>query len=75
MGLLRLTMKWENRRLRAMRLTILLCLLASSVFPSLSQAQAVPVFEITPVQSSIKFDVEASVAIKGIFDKWDATLS
>ena len=56
-----------------MRLTIL-CLVASAVLPSVSRAQA-PVFEITPVESSIKFDVEASVAIKGTFDKWDATLT
>lgn len=56
-----------------MRLTIL-CLLASAFFPSLSRAQA-PVFEITPTESSVKFDVEASVAIKGTFDKWDATLT
>jgi polyisoprenoid-binding protein YceI len=41
---------------------------------SASQAQ-VPVFGITPVESSIKFDVEASVAIKGTFDKWDASLT
>ena len=41
---------------------------------STSPAEA-PVFEITPVESSIKFDVEASVAIKGKFDKWDATLT
>lgn len=32
-------------------------------------------FKINPVESSIKFDVEASVAIKGTFDKWDATLT
>ena len=56
-----------------MRLTIL-CLLASTVLPSVSRAQA-PVFEITPVESSVKVDVEASVAIKGTFDKWDATLT
>ncbi len=56
-----------------MRLTILL-LLASALFPSIDRAQ-VPVFKITPVESSVKFDVEASVAIKGIFDKWDATLT
>jgi polyisoprenoid-binding protein YceI len=56
-----------------MKLTIL-CLLASAVLPLASRAQA-PVFEITPVESSIKFDVEASVAIKGTFDKWDATLT
>ena len=56
-----------------MRLTIV-CLLASALIPSPSRAQA-PVFEITPVESSVKFDVEASVAIKGVFDKWDATLT
>ncbi|MGB2628677.1 MAG: YceI family protein [Candidatus Acidiferrum sp.] len=56
-----------------MRLAILL-LLASALFPSINHAQ-VPVFKITPVESSVKFDVEASVAIKGIFDKWDATLT
>jgi polyisoprenoid-binding protein YceI len=55
------------------RLTVL-CLLAVAVLPSGSRAQA-PVFEITPVESSIKFGVEASVAIKGTFDKWDATLT
>jgi polyisoprenoid-binding protein YceI len=53
---------------------IILCVLASAVLPSVSRAQ-VPVFEFTPVESSIKFDVEASVAIKGTFDKWDATLT
>ena len=53
---------------------IILCLFASATFPSLTRAQA-PVFEITPVESSVKFDVEASVAIKGTFDKWDASLT
>jgi polyisoprenoid-binding protein YceI len=33
------------------------------------------VFKVTPVESSITFDVEASVAIKGKFDKWDASLT
>jgi polyisoprenoid-binding protein YceI len=56
-----------------MRLAIL-CVLASALLPSLARAQA-PVYEITPVDSSIKFDVEASVAIKGTFDKWRATLT
>jgi len=55
------------------RLTIL-CLVAFTVLPSASQAQA-PVFAITPVESRIQFDVKASVAIKGTFDKWDATLT
>src|ERR1700745_2141260 len=53
-----------------------LCLLAFAVLPSVSRAQAqAPIFEITPVESSVKFDVEASVAIRGVFDKWDATLT
>jgi len=51
-----------------------LCLLASALLTSVSGEQA-PVFEITPVGSSIQFGVEASVAIKGAFDKWDATLT
>jgi polyisoprenoid-binding protein YceI len=56
-----------------MRLTILL-LSASVAFPSVSPAQA-PVFAITPGESTIKFDVEASVAIRGKFDKWGATIT
>jgi len=56
-----------------MRLAFL-CLLASTLFSSASRAQA-PVFEIMPVESTIKFDVEASVAIRGKFSKWDATLT
>src|SRR5271155_4495477 len=59
-----------------MRLTAI-CLLASAILilPSLSHAQGVPVFEVTPVESSILFEVDASVAIKGKFDKWNATLT
>jgi polyisoprenoid-binding protein YceI len=52
--------------------------MVSAVLLAISQAQSpseVPVFEITPISSTIKFDVEASVAIKGTFDKWDATLT
>jgi polyisoprenoid-binding protein YceI len=33
------------------------------------------VFEVTPVESKVTFDVEASVAIEGKFDKWKATLT
>jgi polyisoprenoid-binding protein YceI len=54
---------------------IALCLFASALIPSLSRAQDVPVFAITPVQSSIKFDVKASVPIGGTFDRWNATLT
>jgi polyisoprenoid-binding protein YceI len=54
-----------------------LSLLVFLVHPSAGPAQApagVPVFEITPVESTIKFGVKASVPIEGNFDKWDATL-
>lgn len=47
-------------------------------FVSSASAQApadVPVFKITPVKSTIKFAVKASVPIEGTFDKWDATLT
>jgi polyisoprenoid-binding protein YceI len=52
----------------------LFCVLASTVLPSVIRAQ-VPVFKITPEESSVKFNVKASVALVGIFDKWDATLT
>jgi len=58
--------------------SLALCLVAQALLASISHAHApseVPVFEITPVSSTIQFDVEASVAIKGTFDKWDATLT
>src|SRR3984957_6906938 len=64
----------ETLRLAGMRL-VAVCLLASALIPSLSRAQEAPVFAITPVESSIKFDVQATVAIDGTFDKWDATLT
>lgn len=57
----------------SVRLTIL-CILASVLFPPLSRSQ-VPVFEITPLDSWINFNVKASVTIAGKFDKWDATLT
>jgi polyisoprenoid-binding protein YceI len=50
------------------------CILASAIFP-VAIPDEVPVFAITPAESTIKFDVEASVAIVGKFDKWDATLT
>jgi polyisoprenoid-binding protein YceI len=54
---------------------IALCLLASALIPSVSRAQGVPVFAITPADSSIKFNVKASVPISGTFDNWNATLT
>ena len=53
-----------------------LCLLVSTLLPSVSLAQdQVPVFTITPEESDVKFFVKASVAIDGKFNKWDATLT
>jgi polyisoprenoid-binding protein YceI len=66
--------KLERPTLAVMRI-LAVCLLMSLFLPSVTRAQGVPVFEITPVESSIKFDVQASVAIKGTFDKWNATLT
>ena len=56
----------------------LFCILMSAMFSCVSRAQTgegIPVFKVAPVESSIKFDVEASVAIEGNFDKWDASLT
>ena len=49
-------------------------LLAFFVFLSARRAQ-VPVYEVTPVESSIAFGVESSVPIKGTFEKWDAKMT
>jgi len=50
------------------------CLLALCTLPSVSHAQ-VPVYEVTPVESTIDFGVESSVPIKGNFDKWNASMT
>jgi polyisoprenoid-binding protein YceI len=62
-----------NPHTPGMRIPIL-CIFASLLCPSLSQAQA-PVFEITPVDSFIRFHVKASTKIAGKFDHWNAKLT
>jgi polyisoprenoid-binding protein YceI len=52
-----------------------LFVVASAILPSLSSAQEVPVFQITPLDSTINFAVKASVPIEGRFDQWSATLT
>jgi polyisoprenoid-binding protein YceI len=52
----------------------ILALLFCALFPSNRGAQ-VPVFEISQTDSSIKFNVKASIAIAGAFDKWDASVT
>ena len=70
---LELTIKRWEQRLCAMRFAIL-CFLTCSCLSVATRAQA-PVFEITPVDSWIKFHVKSSTSIAGKFDKWDATLT
>jgi polyisoprenoid-binding protein YceI len=53
---------------------LVLCLLTTAFLPTLCRAQG-PVFEFSKQDSSIKFNVKASVAIEGTFDKWDASLT
>jgi len=66
-------MTWQKLTEHCTRV-LTLGFLASVGIPSLSWAQA-PVFEITPLDSSIKFHVKSSTTIAGKFDKWDATLT
>jgi len=54
------------------------CFLALILFLCSARAQApagVPVFKITPLDSSIKFHVDASTTIEGKFSQWDAKLT
>jgi polyisoprenoid-binding protein YceI len=63
-----------KKQSKAFGMVAALCLVAAMVFAPASRAQ-VPVFEITPVDSTVKFAVKASVAIEGTFEKWEATLT
>jgi polyisoprenoid-binding protein YceI len=56
-----------------MKLAILFLLTCSMLF-SAAAAEA-PVFQLTPTESAVTFDVESSVAIRGKFTKWDASLT
>ena len=66
----------ERSHLRALIRYVLAsaaCLMAflTSSRPSYSQ---VPTYEFTPVESNIKFGVESSVSIQGVFEKWNASI-
>src|SRR5882724_11824735 len=66
--------KWHLARVRTRKLRMaVLWLVVLCIFPSANRAQ-VPVYEVTPVESSIKFGVDSSVPIKGTFDKWNASM-
>ncbi len=56
-----------------MRLTAIF-FLAGALLPAIAQAQE-PVFAISPEESMVRFNVKASVAVEGKFDKWDAALT
>ena len=55
--------------------TPLFLILSSIPVEAQTRDAAVPVFVITPKESTIKFYVKASVDLTGVFDKWDATLT
>src|ERR1700735_5923167 len=55
------------------RLAILF-IFAACMLQSTVRAQ-VPIYEVTPGESSIKFDVESSVPIKGTFSQWEASMT
>ena len=57
-----------------MRLTVICLVVASALSCLPSQAQ-VPVYQVTPIQSSIRFNVKSSRPLAGNFDKWNATLT
>src|SRR6201993_3615066 len=57
-----------------MRLPVLCLVLVSAIMCSPSRAQ-VPVFQVTPIQSSIRFNTASSRPLTANFDKWNATLT
>jgi polyisoprenoid-binding protein YceI len=66
--------KRELARVRTRKLPMAVgCLAVSCIFSSANSAQ-VPVYEVTPVESTINFGVDSSVPIKGTFDKWNASM-
>jgi len=70
----RIDCKADLPRVRTHKLPMaVLWLVVFCIFPSANRAQ-VPVYEVTPDESSIKFGVESSVSIKGTFERWDASI-
>jgi polyisoprenoid-binding protein YceI len=73
---------WSQRGSERSRLNTLIryvlasttCLMAFLASPRASFTQEVPTYEVTPTESSIKFGVDSSVSIKGIFEKWNASI-
>lgn len=61
-------------RLLVMRLPVICLVVASALLCPPSRAQ-VPAFKVTPIQSSIRFNLKSSNPLTGNFDKWSATLT
>jgi polyisoprenoid-binding protein YceI len=70
----RIDCKANLARVRTHKLPMaILWLVMFCTLPSAIRAQA-PVYEVTPVESTIKFGVDSSIPIKGTFDKWTASI-
>jgi polyisoprenoid-binding protein YceI len=70
----RISSKRDLARVRTRKLPMaVLWLFVFCTFPLANHAQ-VPVYEVTPVESTINFGVDSSVPIKGTFDKWNASI-
>jgi len=67
----------KNPRFAAVRIAFTCFLAFVSPLPLIpaQDTAGVPVFKVTPVKSTIKFAVKASVPIEGTFQKWDATFT
>ena len=65
--------RWKSKKFLAPFTAAIVLLLAGTL--STQAPSDVPVFKVTPGESNVTFDVEASVAIKGIFKKWESTLT
>jgi len=50
-------------------------MLLSAVLALAQGPSGAPVFKVAPVESSIKFNVKASLPLEGTFDQWDARLT
>ena len=57
-----------------MRLPVFCLVLVSAMLCPPSRAQ-VPVFQVTPIQSSVRFNTTSSRPLAGNFNKWNATLT
>ena len=68
------SMKWTKSKPHSVHL-MTLCISAFMLLVVPRTRAQSPVFEIIPVQSTIKFHVKSSVTIAGKFDKWEAGLT